>query len=191
MPSDRIERYELSDGLDGLQIKMRQAAHCVGFGVFTLAMLAAGWAYSTALDPGWWAWMGLWTVCGALVAMSALWTEDWSISFREIRYQNSFRLKERRIQRSAGKPLALRVELPARAPHLETDQLFPNVVRLIGPDGEEVGCGFAFRRESNLDRFVETLGRVLPLEVDDHRRQKTGGNGARESPAALSDRWLD
>ena len=65
MPLDRIERYELSDGLDGLQIKMRQAPHCVGFGVLTLVMLAAGWANSTGPDPGWWAWTGLWMVCGA------------------------------------------------------------------------------------------------------------------------------
>jgi hypothetical protein len=191
MVLDKFERYAVSGGPEGLHIEMRQASHCVGFGVFTLVMLAAGWAYSTPLDPGWWAWMGLWMVCGALVAMSALWTEHWQVCSSEVRYQNSFRLKESCIQRFAGKPLALRVESLARASDFDTEKLFPHVVHLIGPDGDEVGDGFAFRRESNLDRFVETLGRVLPLEVDDHRRQKTGVDAAQESPAALWDRWLD
>ena len=179
MVPDKFERYAVSDGPEGLHIEMRQASHCVGFGVFTLVMLAAGWAISTPLDPGWWAWMGLWMVCGALVAMSALWTEDWQVCSSEVRYQNSFRLKESCIQRFPGKPLALRVEALARASDFDTEKLFPHVVHLIGPDGDEVGYGFAFRRESNLDRFVETLGRVLPLEVDDHRRQKMGVYGRR------------
>jgi hypothetical protein len=68
---------------------------------------------------------------------------------------------------------------------------FPHVARLIGQDGEEIGNGFAFRTRSSLDRFLEALRRLLPLEVDDHRLRKGGVDGSRTSPPSMSDHWLD
>jgi hypothetical protein len=47
--------------------------------------------------------------------------------------------------------------------------LFPHVVYLSGPDGEDFGDVFEFQGRANLDRFVETLRLVLPLDVVDCR----------------------
>jgi hypothetical protein len=191
MVPDRFERYAVSEGPEGLYIQMRQASHCVGCGMLTLAALAVGLAHATSPFDGWWTWMGLCVSFGALIVMSALWTEDWLISSSEIQYQNSFRIRERCIQRSPCEPISLRVEVIPRDPDVEMQAQFPHVVHLIGPDGEEVGYGFNFRRSSNLDRFVETLRRVLPIEVDDRRPQKEGLDGSRKPPSAAWDHWLD
>jgi hypothetical protein len=191
MAPDTFERYAVSDGPMGLHIRMRQASHCVGCGMLTLVAFAVGLAHATARFAGWWTWMGLCVFFGALIIMCALWTEDWLISASEIEYQNSFRIRERCIQRSPCEPISLRVEVIPRDPDVELKPQFPHVVHLIGPDGEEVGSGFGFRRSSNLDRFVETLRRVLPIEVDDRRPQKDGSDGSRKPLSALWDHRLD
>jgi hypothetical protein len=191
MVPDKFERYAVSGGPDGLHIQMRQALHCVGCGMLTLVAFAVGLAHATAPFAGWWIWMGLCVFFGALIAMSALWTEEWWISSGEIQYQNSFRIRERCIQRSPGEPISIRLEVIPRDPDLEMQVQFPHVVHLIGFDGKEVGYGFAFRRSSNLDRFVETLRSVLSIEVKDHRPQLEGLDRSRKPPSATSDHWLD
>jgi hypothetical protein len=201
MVPDRFERYTVSDGPEGLHIMMRQDLHYVlPCGVFSSVMLAFVWVASRGPTPildlgesswGVWFFTGVWVVFVALVATCALWTEDWRISVREIKYQNSFRREERCVRRSPGRPIALRVEILPCDPDTGASPQYPHVARLIGPDGEEVGDGFAFRTRSNIDRFLGALRRVLPLEMDDHRPGKEGVDGPRKSPSSMSDRWLD
>lgn len=186
MVPDKFERYAVSYGPEGLHIRMRQALRTVGCGVLAFGMLAA--CLVGALDVGW-AGTGFCVVLVAFVAMCAAWTEDWIITVGEIRYRNSFHIKERCVRRS-GEPVALRVEVFPPDSDGDLPQ-FPHVVHLIGPDGEEVGYGFAFRRISNLNQFLETLRLLLPLDVDDHKQRKGGVDGPRKSPSAMSDRWLD
>jgi hypothetical protein len=112
MVPDKFERYAVSYGPEGLHIRMRQALHCVGCGVLALGMLAA--CLVGALDVGW-AGTGFCAVLVAFVAMCAAWTEDWIITFGEIRYRNSFHIKERCVRRSGGRsPCVWRSSLPIR-----------------------------------------------------------------------------
>jgi hypothetical protein len=197
----KFGRYAVSGGPEDLHIMMRQDLYYVlPCGVFSSVVLAFVWVASRGptpiLDPGessWGVWFftGAWVAFVALVATCALWAEDWTISVSEIKYQNSYRRKGRCVRRSPGKPITLRVEtLPDDS---DTGALprFPHVARLIGPDGEEVGDGFAFRTRSSLDGFLGALRRHLPLEVDDHRLRKGGVDGSRTSPSSMADRWLD
>ena len=48
-----------------------------------------------------------------------------------------------------------------------TEPPFRHVVHLIGARGIELGEGFRFRTRINLDRFMDTLRDVAPLEVTD------------------------
>jgi len=191
MVADRFERYAVSDGPGELHIELRQGLQCVGCGVLTLLILAAGWSSTAPFSVGWWAWTGPCAVAGALIVMSALWEEDWWISTGDIRYENSFRYKERLAQGSPGEPIILRVEVLPRDPDSDGGPSFPHGVRLFGPDEVQVGWGFWFQRRSNLDRFVETLRCALPVEVEEQRSQKESASKPPIAPEAMSDPWLD
>jgi len=190
MVSEWFERYAVTACPEGLHIRMRQALNCVGSGVLALGMLAASWLGGAPASGVGWAWIAFWALYGTLAAVGALRKEDWLISDGKIRYRNSSRRKERCFRRSSGKPLTLRVKALPRDPDA-IPHFFPHVAHLIGPDGEEIGDGFAFQRRSSLDRFLETLCLVLPLDVDDQRPRKGGADGPRKPPPALADRWLD
>ena len=190
----------LSGGPEDLHIMMRQDLYYVlPCGVFSSVMLAFVWIASRGPTPildigetswGVWFFTGVWVVFVAPVATCALWKEDWRISVSEIEYRNSYRRKERCVQRAPGKPFTLRVEVLEDDWDGATPQ-FRHVARVIGQDGEEIGYGFAFRTRSSLDGFLEALRRLLPLEVDDHRLRKGGVDGSRTSPPSMSDHGLD
>jgi hypothetical protein len=190
MAPDRSERYVVWDGPDGLHIELRQAWQCVGCGMLTFMMFAVGVAYATTPFAGWGTWMGLCVFLGAVVAMCSLWAEDWWISPTELWYQNSFRMRERCIERPPGEPISLRIEVIPR--HPGSDQVpEPYVVHLIGPDGAEVGFGMRFRRSSNVDRFVKMLGCAVSIDVDDRRPETERLDGWRKPPSVPSDDWLE
>jgi len=165
MVADKYERYEISNVPAGLQISMWQALPSIGFGVIALVILAA--CFVTDPYPGHGRiWAGLGVVALALVALFGVRVESWIISDSMVRYKSSLWTKELSFVRSPGTPLVLRVELVLRDPE-GTEPPFLHIVRVIGADGIEFGDGFRFRTTSNLNRFLETLRDVAPLEITD------------------------
>lgn len=163
MVADKCEHYEISSVPDGLQIVSWQALPNLGFGLVTLVILAACYLTDPYLGHGR-TWAGLWVIVLALVALFGVRVERWIISDSLVRYKNSFWNKELFFERSAGTPLILRVERAACDPEV-TEPTFLQVAQVIGESGTEFGGGFQFRKSTNLDRFLETLGDVTPLEI--------------------------
>jgi hypothetical protein len=163
--ADRYERYEISDGPDGLHVFMWQVLPRIGGGVIALVMLAACFATDPYEGHGR-IWAGVGVVALALVAMFGVRVENWVFSENEVRYKSSLWDKEHSLERSPDTPLVLRFELlPSDAEG--TRPPFPHIVRLVGPGGIELGDGFRFRDRSNLERFLEALRTVAQFDVVD------------------------
>jgi hypothetical protein len=163
MFAEKYERYAVSHLPEGLQITLWQALPSIGFGVFALVILTA--CFLTDPYPGHSRiWAGLGVIALALVAIFGVRVESWIISDATVRYKSSLWSKELWLERSTGAPLVLRIELVTCDPE-GTEPPFLHVVHLVGPGGTELGDGFRFRTRTTLDRFLETIHNVAPIEV--------------------------
>ncbi len=167
MFADKYERYEISTVPEGLQISLWQALPSLGFGVIALVILTACFMTDPYQGHGR-IWAGLGMVALALVALFGVKVESWIISDSAIRYKSSLWSKELSFERFTGTPLIMRVELVPSDPE-GTERTFLHVVHLVGPGGIKFSDGFRFRTRTNLDRFLETLRDVAPLEVEELR----------------------
>jgi hypothetical protein len=168
MVTEKCERYEFSHVPEGLQIALWQALPNIGFGVIALIILTA--CFLTDPYPGHGRiWAGLGVVALAVVAVFGVRVQTWIISESAIRYRSSLWNKELIFEHSPGTPLILSVEIVRYDPDT-TEPPFAHVVQLIGPLGIEFVDGFRFRTRANLDRFLEMLRAVVPVEVEDLRQ---------------------
>ena len=165
MFADKYERYEIAHVPEGLQISLWQALPSLGFGVIALVILAACFATDPYQGHGR-IWAGLGVIALALVVLFGVRLENWIISDSTIRYKRSLWNKELLVQRSSEEPLVLRVERVACDPE-GTLPPFPHVVHLVAPSGIEVGDAFRFRDRPTLDRFLQALHDVAPIDVEE------------------------
>jgi hypothetical protein len=189
MFADKFERYEIAHVPDGLQISLWQALPTLGFGVIALVILASCFATDPYQGHGR-IWAGLGVITVALVAMFGVRRENWIISDSAVRYRSSLWNQELSFERSRGTPLILRVERIA-CDSEGTVPPFPHVVHLIGPGGIKIGDAFRFRERSTLDRFLQTLQDVSPIDVEDLRSAKYDVDEPRKPPSKLSSSWPD
>jgi hypothetical protein len=189
MTADKYERYEVSNVPGGMQISIWQTLPSVGFGVIALVILTACFMTDPYQGHGR-IWAGLGVAALALVALFGVRVERWIISDTVVRYKSSLWSKELSLERSAGTPLILRVELvPCDAEGAEPP--FPHIVHVVGADGIELGDGFRFRQRANLVRFLEALHDVSPIDVEDLRWTNEIADEATNPPSDQSDRWPD
>jgi hypothetical protein len=179
MVADKYERYAISHVPEGLQISLWQALPSLGFGVIALVILTA--CFLTDPYPGHVRiWAGLGVVALALVALFGVRSETWIISDGAIRYKSSLWHEEISFESSPGAPLVLRIEFVPCDPD-GTEPPFPHIVHLIGPHVIEFGAGFQFRTRTSLDRFLETLRAVVPVDVEEVRAARGLPDDARNS----------
>ena len=165
MTFDKYERYEVTNVPEGLSISLWQALPRFGIGVMALVILAA--CFVTDQHPGHGRiWAGLGVIALVLVALFGVRIESTVVSDSAVRYKGSLWSKELVFERPPSTPLILHVE---RVPNDSegTQPPFPHVVHLIGPDGMEVGEGFQFREKSTLERFLQAIHDVSPIQVTD------------------------
>jgi hypothetical protein len=165
MTFDKYERYEVTNVPEGLSISLWQALPQFGIGVMALVILAA--CYVTDQHQGHGRiWASLGVVALALVALFGVRIENSVISESAVRFKGSLWSKELLFKRPPGTPLIVHVErVPSDSEG--TQPPFPHVLHLIGPGGVEVGEGLRFREKSTLDRFLQRLHDVSPIQVTD------------------------
>jgi hypothetical protein len=179
MVADRYERYAISHVPEGLQISLWQALPSLGFGVIALVILMACFLTDPYQNHGR-IWTGLGVVALALVALFGVRVESWIISDCAIRYKSSLWHEELSVENSLGTPLILRIEFIPCDPD-GTEPAFPHIVHVIGPRGIAFGAGFQFRTRTSLDRFLETLRAVVPVDVEEVRAARGLQDDARNS----------
>jgi hypothetical protein len=187
MFADKCERYEIAHVPDGLQISLWQALPNLGFGVIALVILAACFATDPYQGHGR-VWAGLGVVALALVAMFGVRRENWIISDCAVRYKSSLWDKELSFERPRGAPLILRMERVA-CDSEGTLPPFPHVVHLVGPGGIKIGDAFRFRERSTLDRLLQTLRDVSPIDVDEHRSVTAHSDEPAKPPSDMTSAW--
>jgi hypothetical protein len=189
MVADKYERYAIAHVPEGLQISLWQALPSLGFGLIALVILMACFLTDPYQSHGR-IWTGLGVVALGLVALFGVRIENWIISDSAIRYKSSIWSEELLSERSPGTLLNVRIEhIPCDSD--ETPPPFPHVVHLIGPGGLEIGDGFRFRTSTNLDRFLETLCEVLPIEVEYLPSRDDKADEAGKPLGGLPDPWPD
>lgn len=172
MDSERIERYIVDRRFDGVELRMRQARNSLG-----VAAVAGGAVYLTwwfgpygprpGRFEGWfyWIWSGLIAVFGILGLIGAMVREDWIITQSEIVLTSSFATWQnspRRVPRAG--PLGIRVE---HRPGKGEGSIFPWTVHFLDEQRNVCGLKLELQRSRSVDRLLEALRAVFPLDVDD------------------------
>jgi hypothetical protein len=174
----RIERYLIEDCPGGVALKMRQAKNGLGVAAIASAVFVVSWWFGPrGPHPtdfgGWfyWVWSGLFGLGVVLGLLGALHREDWTITRRETTVTSSF-AGWRRIRRlPRTRALAIRVEF---ARGMGNDgAIFPWQLQVLDDDTRDgSGLRVLLQRRGSVDRFLEALREVLPLDVDDTARRR-------------------
>lgn len=169
----RIERYVIEDCPGGVALTMRQAMSALGIAAIASGVLCVSWWFGP-YGPNhgyfgsafYWIWSGFFAVCVVLGLLGALLREDWIITRRDTTVTTSFAgwRRSRRLARTHA--LGIRVEFSTGM--ADEGAIFPWRLDVLNEDTRDVsGLHVLFQRRRSVDRFLEALREVLPVDVDE------------------------
>jgi hypothetical protein len=171
--STRIERYLIEECPDGISVRMRQARNALGVAGIAAAVLVASWWYGP-YGPRhgdfngvfYWVWSGFFAVCVVLGLLGALRREDWTISRRDTGVTTSFAGWRRSRHVPRARALGIRVRFSTGMGN--EGAIFPWRVDVLNEETRDVsGLYLLLQRRRSVDRFLEAVRDVLPVDVDD------------------------
>jgi hypothetical protein len=176
MTLERVERYAVEHGADGIVLRMRQGRRALAVALISLAVLCISWwfgpygprpASNWALsDSFYWLWSSFFSLVVILGLLGALYQEDWTITGQDIVVTKSVGPWRRTRRVPRARSLGIRIEIVTGG---DDGPIFPYRLHFLDAERKDSGLWIELQLARSVDRFLEALRTVLTLDVDDPR----------------------
>ena len=177
MTVERVERYVIEHTARGTVLRMRQGRRALGVAFVSLTVLFVSWWFGpygprpvldwARSDAFYWIWSGFFSLVFILGLLGALYQEDWTITAQDIVMTHSLGPWRRTRRVARARSLAIRVEIITGG---DDSPIFPYRLRFLDAERNDSGLRIELQSTRSVDRFLEALGRVLALDIDDQRK---------------------
>jgi hypothetical protein len=173
---ERVERYIIEQRAHDIVLRMRQGRRALGVAFLSLAVLFVSVWFGpygplpaldrARLDSFFWLWSGFFSLVFVMGLLGALYQEDWIITGQDIVERTSLGPWHRTRRVPRARSLAIRVEIITGG---DDGPIFPYRLHFLDAERKDSGLRIEFQLTRSVDRFLEALRRVLPLDIHDPR----------------------
>jgi hypothetical protein len=166
---ERIERYVITRGVNGVIVKMRQGKQASRLSILSLAVvLVSAWFGPYGPQPMgdgsqffwfYWMWSGFFLLILVLGFFGAFYQEDWSITEQAIVVTKALAPWRSTRQFSRAPSLGIRIEII-------DDAVFPYRLRFLDAARTDSGLTVELQQTKSVDQFLDALRQTLTLNIE-------------------------